>query len=43
VETHKSLHRVEVMPYDTLGERARQTLGNIEMYLIAAAEEAAAE
>jgi hypothetical protein len=42
-ELNKSLHRVEVVPYDTLGDRARQTLNNIAEYLVAAEQEAATE
>lgn len=38
-ELNKSLHRVEVVPYDALGERANRVLDNVEKYLLAAEEE----
>jgi antiviral defense system Shedu protein SduA len=38
-EVNKSLHRVEIVPYDGLGERARRTLDNVEQYLLAAQTE----
>lgn len=37
-ELNKSLHRVEVVPYDVLANRATAVLDNVELYLIAAAE-----
>jgi hypothetical protein len=39
-EFNRSLHRVEVMPFDVLGRRARAILDNVEHYLLAADEEA---
>lgn len=36
---NKSLHRVEVVPYDVLAKRARAVLDNVEQYLLVAAEE----
>ena len=38
-ELNKSLHRVEIVPYDALGERANNVLDNVEKYLLAAEEE----
>jgi hypothetical protein len=38
-ELNKSLHRVDVVPYDALGERANRVLDNVEKYLLAAEEE----
>lgn len=38
-ELNKSLHRVEVLPYDALGERAERVLDNVEKYLLIAEEE----
>ena len=38
-ELNRSLHRVEVVPYDVLGERARSVLDNVEKYLLIAEEE----
>ena len=37
-ELNRSLHRVEIVPYDILGQRAGATLNNVERYLIAADE-----
>jgi len=34
-ELNKSLHRVEVVPYDVLLDRARALLGNVEKHLLA--------
>jgi hypothetical protein len=33
-ELNKSLHRVEVVPYDVLGMRASAILDNVERYLL---------
>jgi hypothetical protein len=33
LELNKSLHRVEVVPYDVLAKRARAVLANIESHL----------
>lgn len=38
-ELNKSLHRVEIVPYDALGDRADRMLDNIEKYLLVANEE----
>jgi hypothetical protein len=38
-ELNKSLHRVEVVPYDALGDRASRILANVEKYLLIAEEE----
>jgi hypothetical protein len=38
-ELNKSLHRVEVVPYDLLGERAESALSNVERYLSVAEAE----
>jgi len=38
-ELNKSLHRVEVVPYDALGDRAERVLDNVEKYLLVAEEE----
>jgi hypothetical protein len=38
-ELNKSLHRVEVVPYDALGDRAERVLDNVEKYLLIAEEE----
>lgn len=35
-ELNRSLHRVEIVPYDILGERAQSVLGNVEKYLLIA-------
>jgi hypothetical protein len=35
-EFNRSLHRVEIVPYDILGQRAGAILDNVERYLIAA-------
>lgn len=46
LELNKSLHRVEIVPYDVLAKRATAVLDNVERYLLAAqaefGEEAAA-
>jgi Domain of unknown function (DUF4263) len=42
-ELNKSLHRVEVMPYDILGKRAEVMLDNVEKYLLVAERESAEE
>jgi len=34
-EVNKSLHRVEIVPYDVLAKRADAVLDNIEKYLLA--------
>lgn len=39
-EINKSLHHVEVVPYDILARRANAVLGNVELCLIAADESA---
>lgn len=39
-ELNRSLHRVEIVPYDILGKRANAVLDNVDRYLIAAGEEA---
>jgi hypothetical protein len=39
-ELNKSLHRVEVVPYDALGDRAERVLDNVEKYLSVADAEA---
>jgi hypothetical protein len=38
-ELNKSLHRVEIVPYDVLGERAQSVLRNVEKYLSIAEHE----
>jgi hypothetical protein len=38
-ELNKSLHRVEVVPYDVLAKRSTAVLDNVERYLLAAQEE----
>jgi Shedu protein SduA, C-terminal len=38
-ELNKSLHRVEVVPYDVLLQRSRALLDNVEKYLLAAESE----
>jgi hypothetical protein len=38
LELNKSLHRIEVVPYDVLAKRANAVLGNIERQLTAATE-----
>jgi hypothetical protein len=40
-ELNKSLHRVEIVPYDILGERAQSVLANVEKYLSIAENETA--
>jgi hypothetical protein len=40
-EMNKSLHRVEVVPYDVLGERSESALANVEKYLSVAEAETA--
>ncbi len=42
-ELNKSLHRVEVVPYDVLAKRAKAVLDNVELYLLAADEASAAK
>jgi hypothetical protein len=37
-EINKSLHHVEIVPYDVLSKRANAVLDNVELYLIAADE-----
>jgi predicted outer membrane protein len=37
-ELNRSLHRVEVVPFDVLARRARAVLNNVERYLLAADE-----
>jgi hypothetical protein len=37
-EINKSLHHVEIVPYDVLSKRANAVLNNVELYLIAADE-----
>lgn len=37
-ELNLSLHRVGVVPYDVLAERARTILNNVELYLTASSE-----
>ena len=39
-ELNRSLHRVEIVPFDVLSRRTRAVLDNVERYLIAAEEEA---
>lgn len=39
LELNKSLHRVEVVPYDVLAKRATAVLDNVELYLLAAQAE----
>ncbi|MEX2211242.1 MAG: Shedu anti-phage system protein SduA domain-containing protein [Gaiellaceae bacterium] len=41
LELNKSLHRVEVVPYDVLAKRANAVLDNVELYLLAAHEASA--
>jgi hypothetical protein len=41
LELNKSLHRVEIVPYDVLAKRAKAVLDNVELYF-RAAEEASA-
>ena len=42
-ELNRSLHLVEIMPFDVLGRRARAILANVERYLLAADDEARTE
>jgi hypothetical protein len=42
-ELNRSLHRVEVVPYDVLARRADAVLDNVERYLLAAADAGASE
>lgn len=42
-ELNKSLHRVEIVPYDVLGERAESALTNVEKYLSVAEAETETE
>jgi hypothetical protein len=37
-ELNRSLHRIEIIPYDVLAKRANAILGNVEHYLLAANE-----
>jgi hypothetical protein len=37
-ELNKSLHHVEIVPYDILARRANAILDNVDLYLVAAAE-----
>jgi hypothetical protein len=39
-ELNRSLHHVEIVPFDVLGGRARAVLDNVERYLLTADEEA---
>jgi hypothetical protein len=39
LELNKSLHRVEIVPYDVLAKRATAILDNVELYLLAAKAE----
>jgi hypothetical protein len=41
LELNKSLHRVEIVPYDVLAKRATAVLDNVELYLLAAQAESA--
>ena len=41
LELNKSLHRVQVVPYDVLAKRATAVLNNVERYLLAAQAESA--
>ena len=41
LELNKSLHRVEIVPYDVLAKRAARVLDNVELYLVAAKADAA--
>jgi hypothetical protein len=43
LELNRSLHRVEVVPYDVLAKRASAVLNNIELHLLAASEASATE
>ncbi len=38
-ELNKSLHRVEVVPYDVLARRAEAVLRNVERYLLTVTDE----
>ena len=38
-ELNKSLHRVEIVPYDVLAERAEAVLDNVARYVLAAGGE----
>jgi hypothetical protein len=42
-ELNKSLHRIEVVPYDVLGQRAAAVLNNVESYFTAMLEEGEGE
>jgi hypothetical protein len=42
-EVNRSLHRVEIVPFDVLARRARAILENVERYLLAAKQEAGDE
>lgn len=33
LELNKSLHRIEVVPYDVLGQRAEAVLRNVDLYM----------
>jgi hypothetical protein len=39
-ELTRSLHRMEIIPFDVLGRRARAVVDNVERYLLTADEEA---
>lgn len=42
-ELNRSLHRLEIVPFDVLSQRARAILNNVERYLLAAESEAQRE
>ena len=42
-ELNRSLHRVEIVPFDVLGRRAHASLDSVERYLLTAAREAGDE
>lgn len=42
LELNKSLHRIEVVPYDVVAKRAKAVLDNVEQYLVVADEAASA-
>jgi hypothetical protein len=42
-ELNKSLHRVEVVPYDVLLKRAKALLDNVEKYLLGAEADSVVE
>jgi hypothetical protein len=39
LEFNKSMHRIEIVPYDVLANRAIAVLNNVQVHLVAAAEE----